>query len=115
MPFYDLERVARAQKVVLAVVLAHFALYAAVLFAPPAGVEILLGWLVVRVLVLISLARLLVALNWSGGTGVFVALLGLLPCLSLFILLWVNQQATNALKKEGVRVGLFGADLKELE
>jgi hypothetical protein len=46
----------------------------------------------------------------SVVTVVLLALLMLVPCLGLIGLLVVNQKATNVLKKNGITVGLFGAD-----
>lgn len=42
-------------------------------------------------------------------------LLGFIPLLNLFALLHLNGQATRALQDSGVRVGLIGADLGDIE
>jgi hypothetical protein len=47
--------------------------------------------------------------------GVLFGLLTFVPCLGLLGLLVINQRATAALQKEGIAVGLLGADLSRLK
>jgi Mg2+/Co2+ transporter CorB len=44
------------------------------------------------------------------AVGVLCAILMTAPCISLIVLLVVNQKATSYLQKNGVRVGFLGAD-----
>ena len=42
--------------------------------------------------------------------GILCAILMIAPCISLIVLLILNQKATSYLQKNGVRVGFFGAN-----
>jgi len=46
----------------------------------------------------------------NAVAGVFCAILMIVPCISLLVLLVVNQRATSRLQDNGVRVGFLGAD-----
>ena len=47
--------------------------------------------------------------------GVAFGFLALIPCLGLFVLLAISMKATNILRRNGIRVGLFGAAAREFE
>lgn len=44
------------------------------------------------------------------GLGVFCAILMIMPCISLLVLLIINQKATTFLQNNGVRVGFLGTN-----
>lgn len=46
--------------------------------------------------------------------GIVMGLCSLVPCLGLLALLTVNQKATDVLRANGIKVGLFGARLSDL-
>ena len=45
---------------------------------------------------------------YNAGIGTLCAILMIVPCVSLIVLLVVNQKATSLLQSNGVRVGFFG-------
>ena len=45
--------------------------------------------------------------------GVLVALLTCVPCVGLIVLIAINQQAISVLKRNGIQVGFFGADMSQ--
>ena len=47
--------------------------------------------------------------------GVLVALLTCVPCLGLIVLVAINQQAISILKRNGIQVGFFGADMSQFD
>lgn len=49
----------------------------------------------------------------SQGLAVLYAVLMIVPCISLIMLLVVNQQATGFLTSHGIKVGLMGADMNQ--
>lgn len=49
----------------------------------------------------------------SQGLAIFYAILMIVPCISLIMLLVVNQQATGFLKRHGIEVGLMGANMNQ--
>jgi hypothetical protein len=51
---------------------------------------------------------------YSTGTGVALGILTLLPCIGLIVLLIINSKATGILQRNGVRVGLLGANMSDL-
>lgn len=60
---------------------------------------------------------ILLAANVYNSTivGIILGLLCLIPCAGLLVLLGINQQATRLLKKNGIKVGLIGADLSQFD
>jgi hypothetical protein len=122
----DLKRVAVYQKGLLVCILVQLILFIAVFliievsqFAiPPEDRFILLH--------LFNLAYSLVAITGTVFTfllaikvynvvaGALLGLLTLIPCLGLIVLLIVNQKATHILQQNGIKVGLMGANLREI-
>lgn len=49
------------------------------------------------------------------GIGIVLAVLMFIPCVNLIVIFVVNQQANSALMAAGVRVGLFGARMSDLQ
>jgi len=45
---------------------------------------------------------------------VLCCIFSLIPCINLIVLLIVNQKATNILMKNGIKVGLLGANPKDI-
>jgi hypothetical protein len=57
----------------------------------------------------------LIGLKVSGPAGAVVfGILTLIPCVSLFMIVIVNVQATGVLQRNGVRVGLIGARIADI-
>jgi hypothetical protein len=50
----------------------------------------------------------------NRGTGIVMGILTLVPLLGLIILLMVNGKATALLRRHGIRVGLMGADPRQI-
>jgi hypothetical protein len=51
---------------------------------------------------------------YGVGRGIVLGLLTLIPPIGLVILLIVNHHATHLLRRHGIRVGLFGADRRQI-
>jgi len=51
---------------------------------------------------------------YGVGTGVFLALMTILPCIGLMVLLGINSKATTKLKLNGIKVGFMGADVSAI-
>jgi hypothetical protein len=51
---------------------------------------------------------------YSTGLGIFLGILTLIPLVGLIVLLIVNGKATKILREHGIRVGLMGADAKQI-
>lgn len=49
------------------------------------------------------------------GVAVLCALMMIVPCVSLLVLLIVNQKATSYLQQHGIKVGFFGVDPGRME
>ena len=73
------------------------------------GVSILVIGLVGAVFVL-----LLVAKVYSMPVGILLGILTLLPLIGLVVLFMVNHKATSLLRRNGISVGLLGAELSEI-
>ena len=119
----DLLQIARSQKAIISLILVNLlvavCLVAAVFTVAPdkksAAVIVSAGRWIVLVLNLIGvvfiyrMAKALHQTAWVFAVAAFV------PCVSLITLLLINQFATSALRRHGVRVGLMGAVKSDLE
>jgi hypothetical protein len=65
--------------------------------------------LVAGVIRAIATFQLSLALGYHLALTILLLILSFAPCLGLIVLLVVNQQATNALRRAGLTVGLMGA------
>ena len=62
-----------------------------------------------------AICVLLLAMKVYGtGLGILLGILCLVPCVGLLVLLAVNGRATNVLRKNGINVGLLGADISSI-
>jgi heme/copper-type cytochrome/quinol oxidase subunit 4 len=116
----QLRRVARSQKNVLYCLLANIGLNI-VSFAvqrggdPEAGPSIatlIVGVFAIGVIVasIYFVYQLTKSMGQQPAIAVILSLCMCIPCVSLIVLLVVNQQATGLLQKNGVKVSLMGAD-----
>ena len=111
----DVRNVAMYQKGILVCILIYL-LAMIFQFALPVQLRPLLG---VGVLVLGLAGTIFVFLLamkvYSVGAGILLGILTLIPCIGLLVLLMVNGKATSILKQNGIRVGLLGANLSEIQ
>jgi hypothetical protein len=108
-----LKPVARYQKGVLVCLLLQLMAFACASAGPP-EYRVLLGYgLVVLWFVGAGFVFLLAMVCSGTGTGVLAGIGALIPYFGIIVLLIVNNSATKMLKKEGIRVGLLGADLSQ--
>ena len=70
--------------------------------------------LAIFVLMVIGVYQLASALEAGTVACVLYCIGMIIPCINLIILLVVNQQATNLLKRNGIKVGLMGASVADL-
>ena len=110
----DLKEIASRQRAIMLCILAYIV---AVIcqFALPPELRPILGLAVLAVGVIASVFIFMLAIKLYGtGVGILLGILTLVPCLGLLILLVVNSKATNILRENGVKVGLLGADPKQV-
>jgi hypothetical protein len=77
------------------------------------GLGILGGVILALVMQIASVVRLCLALKEGWATAVYV-IFQFVPCVSLILLLFLNGRATTRLKECGIRVGLMGANARDL-
>jgi hypothetical protein len=117
----SLRRIARYQRWLIAVVLAQLALWggyiAILVLSGPRRPH--MDFPVILTFILGGVGGIFVFLLSWELRGAFAALIfGLatfVPCMGLLILTLVNGYATNELRKNGVKVGVFGASLANIE
>ncbi len=51
---------------------------------------------------------------YNTGAGIVLGILTLIPLLGLIVLLIVNGKATTTLRAHGIKVGLMGADIRQI-
>lgn len=118
----SLRRIVRYQRWLIAVVLAQLALWGGYVVLGLLGRGNFgggVGFPVVLTFILGAVGGIFVFLLSWELRGTFAAVVfGLgtvVPCMGLFVLMLVNGYATNELKKNGVRVGVFGATLADID
>ncbi len=109
----DLRTVARRQRMLLWFFLVSLPLNGGLCFPMwPASrateVSLAITWLVVHTFIVVSVVQLLSALRRHILVRMLYILLLFLPYFGLLMLLAANQQATRALSRAGLRVGLLG-------
>jgi len=80
---------------------------------PPFALIIGIAILVVGVTAAVFVFMLALAV-YSTGTGIVLGILTLIPIVGLIVLLIVNGKATSILRQHGIKVGLMGADPKQI-
>jgi hypothetical protein len=112
----DLRSIAVYQKAVLVCILLNFAEILGQ-FAIPAEARFLLGLMIIVVGILSTVFVFLLAMKVSSSKflGILQGILTLIPCVGLIVLLVINQTATTTLQQNGIRVGLLGARLSDLD
>lgn len=110
----DLRKIAIYQKSVMFCLLAYCPLVIALTFAPP-EYELLVAvpYLATTLAAIVSVFLLSIKIHRTG-LGILLGLFVLLPCLGLFVLLLINAKATEILRLNGLKVGLFGANLSDI-
>ncbi len=103
--------IAARQKAIIWCILGYFALVPAALFMPRAVANLLL--LGIGLTGAVFVFMLAVAL-YGAIAGIALGVGTLIPIAGLFVLLGINQRATRLLRDHGIRVGLMGADLRQL-
>jgi hypothetical protein len=75
------------------------------------GPALVLGALATLGVIACTMAAVFLLANkvYNTVAAVFCALLMLVPCVSLLVLLVINQKATTILQQHGIKVGFFGA------
>jgi hypothetical protein len=97
--------IAKRQKAIIWLILLSIPAYAIAMRIPflPVGIAIIS---------LVFIYKLAVALREDPWMYV---ILGVIPCISLIALLYLNSQANSALKARRIRVGLMGANNEDLK
>ncbi len=110
----DLRKVAKYQKGVITCILIQLLAIGAQFALPPElQIFLALGLLIVGITSTVFI--FLLAVNvYTTGVGVLLGILALIPCIGLLVLLTVNGKATTVLRKNGIKVGLMGANLSQI-
>jgi len=114
VPQKKLRAIALRQKVVILCIAGYLSAAAAQFFIPQNLRPILLIPVVFVVLVAAVFVFLLAIEVHGVGLGLLFGFLTLVPCIGLISLLIINQSATSILQRNGVRVGLFGANMDDV-
>ena len=111
----DLRSVATYQKAILMCIVADAAVYVAaislssdlrlLLLVPHFGI----------IIAAIVFVFLLSTKVYNPVVGVFLGLLAMIPGLGLLALLIINKKATAILQRQGIRVGLLGANMSDFK
>ena len=110
----DLRTIAKHQKGILVCILIQMLIFGLQFAAPPqlrplVGLAFLVASLAGTVFVFMLAMKV-----YSTGMGICFGILTIVPCVGLIMLLVVNSKATEVLKKNGIKVGLLGANLSDI-
>jgi hypothetical protein len=117
----DVRKVAVYQKGIIVCILIYF-VGIGILFAfvaaglqPPSIVSNALGFLLIgNALAGVVLVVLLAIKVYHPALGVLMVILTMVPCWGVLMLLLISVKATSILRKNGYKVGFFGANLAEI-
>ena len=118
----ELRNVAKYQKGILYCILLQLLNIAFQMFLgyalkiePTEGIRLIYGGLslVVGIASTVFVFRLAINL-YSTVVGIGLGVLTLIPCIGLFVLLIVNGKATSVLSRNGIKVGLMGANRSQI-
>ena len=113
---HDLREIARYQRWVIIALLINIVLNVVALFLGQAiqanpFIQIAFAGIAIAGVLFGVVAIFLLAQKMMGtGMAVLCAILMCVPCVSLIMLLVVNQKATSTLQRAGVKVGFLGAN-----
>jgi len=109
-----LRKVALYQKGIVACILVYVTVLLSQAVIPERMTHLLIGVALCDIVVGTTFVFLLSARVYTSAVGVWMGLLTLVPCLGLGILAITDRRATVILRQNGVKVGLFGANLREI-
>ncbi len=111
----DLRSIAIYQKGIMVCILANI-IIVGVQFLIPKQLRFALALVALAVTVAeVVFIFLMTTKVYSVGLAVVLGLLTLIPLVGLIMLLIVNGKATSILRRHGIRVGLMGARLADIE
>jgi hypothetical protein len=110
----NLRVIAIRQRAVMYCLLAYIVLIV-VYFVVPVPMKIVpaLGILAASVTAAVFVFMLALA-TYNTATGIILGILTLVPLVGMIVLLAINQKATSILRRNGIKVGLMGADPKQI-
>jgi hypothetical protein len=113
-PGMDLRTIAIRQKAIMYCILAYLLLIVGQ-FLVPEQLRIIPALAALAVSVTAAVFVFMLALSlYNTGAGIVLGILTLIPLVGLIVLLIINNKATQTLRYHGIRVGLMGADAKQI-
>jgi hypothetical protein len=110
----DLREIARRQRGLNICILAYIVLII-LRFTLPPQVMILVLLAVAAVVITSAVFVFMLSIAvYNTGAGIVLGILTLIPIVGLIILLIINGKATSILRSHGIKVGLMGADPKQI-
>jgi succinate-acetate transporter protein len=114
----QIESVRTGQKIVIWAILLNIAIYLTQILTMR-GDNSIIGLLMIVLGLFTFVLSIVGIVKMSGGMGyhialrVLLAVLMIVPCVSLIVLLVLSIKSTNILKAHGYKVGLLGAEKKD--
>jgi Mn2+/Fe2+ NRAMP family transporter len=108
-----LQRVAKYQRWVIFALLANIVVNILAFGTMTQSLPVRLGVLVISLVVVVFAITSIVLLAKEViniGVAILCGILMFVPCVSLIVLLVVNQKATSYLQQHGIKVGFLGVD-----
>jgi hypothetical protein len=113
-PRNDLRVIATRQRAIMFCILGYIIAIIGQ-FALPPEMRFIVGIIAIGLSITASVFVFMLAIAlYSTGTGIVLGILTLVPLIGLFVLLTVNGKATNLLRQHGIKVGLMGADPRQV-
>ena len=110
----DLRTIAVRQRGIMFCILAYIVLVLGQFLFPP-EVRPIVGLLALAASITAAVFVFMLALAlYNTAAGIVLGILTLIPLVGLIVLLVINGKATNTLRRHNIRVGLLGADAKQI-
>jgi len=110
----DLRAIAVRQRAIMYCILGYIVMILGQFLIPP-GLRFVPAIIAMAVSIVAAVFVFMLALSLYGtGIGLLLGVLTLVPLVGLIVLLIINNKATLILRHHGIKVGLMGADPKQI-
>ena len=110
----DLRQIAVRQKAIMYCILGYIVFFV-LGFVLPEELRVIAGLGVIAAAITGAVFVFMLAISiYNTAAGILLGLLTMVPLIGMIVLLIVNMKATAILRAHGIRVGLMGADTKQI-
>ena len=110
----DLRTIAVRQRAIMYCILGYIAMVVAQFVVPP-QLQIVPALFAIAMSLTAAVFVFMLALSlYNTAVGIILGILTLIPLIGMFVLLVINGKATTVLRRHGIKVGLMGANARQI-